>query len=144
MLALKREGYRKTDVSLQDCLEIFSYPGFWRMALRYGKSGLEEWYRSYSRRAFLRSVQRLVPQICEEDLLPGGSGVRAQALSREGNLLDDFHLVQNRRMIHVCNAPSPAATASIPIGEYITDAAAKQFLGGKGLGDDPADPGDFG
>ena len=127
VLALKREGYRKTDLSLQDLYEMLRFPGFWRMALRYWHTGLEEMARSLSKDLFVRAVRRLVPAIQERDMLPAGSGVRAQALDREGTLLDDFHLVQEDRALHVCNAPSPAATASLSIGEYIVDAAARQF-----------------
>ena len=127
VLALKREGYRKTDVSLSDSLEMFLFPGFWRMAARHWKTGLYELQRSFSKSIFVRDVQRLVPAICEKDLVPSDSGVRAQAVDGAGNLLDDFHLIQADRMIHVVNAPSPAATASLAIGETIADTAAKRL-----------------
>ncbi len=127
VLALHREGYRKSDVNGRDLLEIVSFPGFWKMAARYWKTGLEELYRSFSKPAFVRALQRLVPAIEERDLIPSGAGVRAQALDPSGTLLDDFHLIQEKGAIHVCNAPSPAATASIAIGEFIADAALKQF-----------------
>ena len=127
VLALHREGYRKSDVNGRDLLEMVAFPGFWKMAARYWKTGLEELYRSFSKPAFVRALQRLVPAIERGDLVPAGAGVRAQAVDPAGNLLDDFHLVQERGAIHVCNAPSPAATASIAIGEFIADAALKQF-----------------
>ena len=127
VLALKREGYRKTDASMQDIAEMLGFPGFWRMAGRYWKTGLEEVYRSIIKGAFVRSVQRLVPSIQADDLVPCGSGVRAQAVGLEGNLLDDFEVIRRGRTLHVCNAPSPAATASLAIGEYIAQMAAKQF-----------------
>lgn len=127
VLALKREGYRKSDVSLRDAAEIVLYPGFWRMAGRYWKTGLMEGYRSLSAGAFLRSAQRLMPCLQPGDLVPAGSGVRAQAIDPEGTLLDDFHLIQGERALHVCNAPSPAATASLEIGEKIADLTTRQL-----------------
>ena len=127
VLALKREGYKKTDLDLRDLAQMLRFKGFWKMAGRYWKTGLEEVHRSLVKGAFVRSVQRLVPAIRAEDLVPAGSGVRAQAVSVDGDLLDDFHVVQRGRALHICNAPSPAATASLAIGEHITDLARKQF-----------------
>ena len=127
VLSLKREGYRKTDVNLADAVDLLSYPGFWKMARKYWRVGLEELHRAWSRRAFVRALQRLVPEVREEDLCSGGSGVRAQALDPQGRLLDDFSIVQTDGAIHVCNVPSPAATASIRIGQLITDMAARSF-----------------
>jgi len=127
VLAFRREGYRKTDFSLRDVVDEFTFPGFWRMAARYWKDGLAEFYRSLNRKAFLSSLQRMVPDIQESDLRPGGSGVRAQAVRRDGSLVDDFEFVCNHNLLHVCNVPSPAATASIPIGRAITDMARKTF-----------------
>ena len=127
VLALKREGYKKSDVDLADLAEILLYPGFWRMAGKYWKTGWMEYRRSLSPAAFLRSTQRLLPCLKPGDLLPAGSGVRAQALDRDGSLLDDFHIVQEGRALHVCNAPSPAATASLAIGDKIAELAAAQF-----------------
>ncbi len=127
VLAFKREGYVKTDVNLRDLRQMLSFPGFWKMGRRYWRTGLEEMFRSFNKAAFVRSIQRLVPAIQGSDLKPGGSGVRAQAVNDRGELLDDFHLVQNGRCLHVCNAPSPAATASLAIGETIADAATRQF-----------------
>lgn len=127
VLAFKREGYRKSDLNLADLAQMLAFPGFWRMGLRHWKTGLEEMARSFSKMLFARQVQRLVPSIQPEDLLPSGSGVRAQALGIDGSLLDDFHLVQEGRALHVCNAPSPAATASLAIGEHVAEAALRQL-----------------
>ncbi|MCB1034107.1 MAG: L-2-hydroxyglutarate oxidase, partial [Acidobacteria bacterium] len=113
VLALARAGYRWRDVSLRDAGEVLTNPGFWRLARRYWRTGLGEMYRSLSRRASLKALQRLVPELRQEDLKTGGSGVRAQALDRQGNLLDDFRISQGEGSIHVLNAPSPAATASL-------------------------------
>jgi L-2-hydroxyglutarate oxidase len=128
VLALKREGYRKRDVSFSDMLDEFAFPGFWRMAGRYWRTGLAEMYRSFSKRAFVRDLQRLVPEVRGPDLVPAGSGVRAQAVQRDGSLVDDFRFQPSRNVIHVCNVPSPAATASIPIGQAIVQMAS-QTLG---------------
>jgi (S)-2-hydroxyglutarate dehydrogenase len=121
VLALKREGYRKTDFNMKDSLETVAFGGFWRMAAKYWRSGLGEYYRSLNKRAFTRALQKLVPEIQASDLAPAGSGVRAQALDARGVLLDDFCIVRSERMIHVCNVPSPAATASLVIGKQIID-----------------------
>ena len=121
VLAWRREGYHKTDLALGDAMETLSFPGFWRMARKYWRSGLEEFYRSLSKKAFTRALQRLAPELREEDLRPGGSGVRAQALDRAGNLLDDFCIVRTEHAIHVLNVPSPAATASLAIARHIVD-----------------------
>jgi L-2-hydroxyglutarate oxidase len=127
VLALKREGYRKTDVCLKDAWEIFSYGGFWKLAARHMKAGLGEWYRSLSKAAFTRALGKLIPDIRQADLKSGGAGVRAQALTPEGNLIDDFYIKTTPRMIHVLNAPSPAATASLRIGRAIAEMAHKVF-----------------
>lgn len=121
VLSLKREGYRKTDFSFKDFFETMTYPGIWRLAVKHGREGMKEIVRSLSKRAFTRSLQRLVPEIQIDDLLPTHAGVRAQALMRDGRLVDDFLIVKGERTVHVCNAPSPAATASIPIGNAIVD-----------------------
>ena len=123
VLALKREGYRKTDFSLPDAAATLAFPGFWRMAAKYWRSGLEEFHRSLSKRAFVRALQRLLPEIGEADLRPGGAGVRAQALDRSGNFLDDFEIVRDGGVVHVLTVPSPAATASLVIGKRIVDMA---------------------
>jgi L-2-hydroxyglutarate oxidase len=127
VLALRREGYRKTSFSLRDTAAVLSAPAFWRLAARYWRTGMAEMWRSASRRAFARALQRLVPEVTAADLRPGGAGVRAQALDDAGNLLDDFHIVEADRQIHVLNAPSPAATASLAIGEHLARLAAERW-----------------
>jgi L-2-hydroxyglutarate oxidase LhgO len=106
---------------------MLGYGGFWRMARKYWRTEVYELYRSLSRQAFLRALQRLVPDLADEDLEPGGSGVRAQAITPEGGLADDFHIIEAPGAIHVLNAPSPAATASIAIGRHIAGLAARSF-----------------
>jgi len=127
VLAFKREGYRRTDFNLRDFAGTVTYPGFWHMAGKYWREGASEYYRSLSKRAFVRALQRLVPEIVSADLVADGSGVRAQALRPDGSLVDDFHFVQSDNMLHVWNVPSPAATASLPIGRYIVEMARKGF-----------------
>ncbi len=124
VLALRREGYRRTSFSPRDALATLAFPGFWRLAARYWRMGSGEMWRSWSKGAFVRALQRLLPELEREDLAPGGAGVRAQALARDGSLLDDFAIVEQEGMIHVLNAPSPAATASIAIGRRIAAMAA--------------------
>lgn len=121
VLALKREGYRRTSFSLGDVCEMLAYPGFWRMARRFWRVGANEYRRSLSRRLFLADLQRLVPTLCLEDLAEPGAGVRAQAVGVTGELIDDFRIVSVPRMVHVLNAPSPAATASLAIGAAIVE-----------------------
>jgi L-2-hydroxyglutarate oxidase len=123
VLAFRREGYRRTDFNLTDLASSLAFPGFWRMAAKHWRSGLDEVHRSFSKPVFVRALQRLVPGVREEDLVPGGSGVRAQALKRDGTLVDDFQFVQSGKMLHVVNVPSPAATASLLIGRAIVDMA---------------------
>jgi L-2-hydroxyglutarate oxidase LhgO len=127
VLAFAREGYRWTDINLRDLRETLSFRGFHSVAKKYWKMGLEENYRSLSKRAFARALRRLVPEITINDLTPGGSGVRAQAVASNGTLLDDFVIKQTGRAIHVLNAPSPGATASLAIGERIVATAAEAF-----------------
>jgi len=127
VLALKREGYSWKCISARDLREMAAYKGFWRMAGKYWKMGLEEFYRSISKRAFQRALSRLIPELRLSDIQPAGAGVRAQALEPSGNLVDDFRLVEAERMIHVLNAPSPAATASLAIGQTIASMAGKNF-----------------
>ena len=127
VLAFAREGYRWTDINLRDLRETLSFSGFRAVAKKYWKMGLEENYRSLSKRAFTKALQRLVPAITSDDLKPGGSGVRAQAVASDGTLLDDFVIKQTGRAIHVLNAPSPGATASLAIGERIVATAAQAF-----------------
>jgi (S)-2-hydroxyglutarate dehydrogenase len=124
VLAFRREGYRRTDFSLRDLGSCLAFPGFWRMGAKNWQSGLGEFRRSISKAAFVDALKRLVPEVREEDLVPGGSGVRAQAITREGALVDDFHFVPSERMLHVLNVPSPAATASLVIGRAIVSTAA--------------------
>ncbi len=124
VLAFRREGYKRTDFNLRDLGSSLIFPGFWRMAAKNWRSGLDEFHRSFSKPAFVRALQRLVPEVRDEDLVPGGSGVRAQALTREGALVDDFQFVPSGRMLHVLNVPSPAATASLLIGRTIVSTAA--------------------
>ena len=121
VLAFAREGYRKTDVNLRDLGESLTYVGFLRLASRYWRTGLGEMWRSLSKRAFVRALQRLVPDIRPELLEPAPSGVRAQAVGRDGSMVDDFLILEGEDAIHVCNAPSPAATSSLQIGETIVD-----------------------
>lgn len=127
VLALKREGYCKTNVSLRDTAALATYRGFWRMAWKYWRTGLGELWRSFSKRAFHKALQRLLPELRRDDLKPAGAGVRAQAVEPSGALVDDFRIVGAERMIHVLNAPSPAATASLSIGRTIADMAEKNF-----------------
>jgi L-2-hydroxyglutarate oxidase len=119
VLAFRREGYERTSFSARDTLATFARPGFWRLARRYWRTGMGEFYRSFNKAAFVRALQQLVPEISAADLAPGGAGVRAQALDRRGALVDDFSIIEVPGQVHVLNAPSPAATASIAIGEYI-------------------------
>ncbi len=126
VLALKREGYSKRAFDAGDVMEFTAFPGFWIMAAKYWQTSLGEYYRSWSKAAFVRALQRLMPAMTAEDLIPGGSGVRTQALDRHGKLLDDFYFAYTEGMIHVCNVPSPAATASLAIGRYIVDTLVQQ------------------
>lgn len=130
LLSLKREGYHRTSFDLGDFLDTMTYPGFWRLIRKHARSGLEEMYRSSSKMAFTRSLQKLIPEICEEDLLPAEPGVRAQALRSDGGLVDDFLIVSNNRSgMHICNAPSPAATASLEIGRIVAEHADRRLRG---------------
>ena len=119
VLGLAREGYKKTDFDLGDFVEELTYPALWRLARKNWRTGVGEIQRSFSKRAFVRGLKRLVPEVEEEDVLPIAAGVRAQAIRKDGALVDDFLIAEGRNSVHVLNAPSPAATASIPIGEEI-------------------------
>ncbi len=121
VLGLKREGYKKTDFDLRDLLETLTYPGFWKLAVKHADMGLEEIVRSFSKAAFVKSLQRLIPAVQSEDLVVSPAGVRAQALKQNGQLVDDFLIVEGPNAMHICNAPSPAATASLEIGKAIVD-----------------------
>ncbi len=128
VLAFRREGYRRSDFSLRDLAASLAFPGFWRMAAKHWRSGMDEFHRSFSKSAFVRALQRLLPELRSEDLVPDGSGVRAQALRRDGTLVDDFQFVSSGRMLHVLNVPSPAATASLVIGREIVGKAEKEGI----------------
>lgn len=121
VLAFKREGYKKSDINVSEFLETLAWPGFQKVAMKYWKTGFGEMYRSFSKAAFTRALQKLIPEIKESDLEPGGAGVRAQACDRNGGLLDDFSIQENKHFVNVCNAPSPAATSSLAIGNTISD-----------------------
>jgi len=127
VLAFKREGYRRASFSAMDATELLAYSGFRRMARVYWREAAGEFYRSVSKRAFVRELRKLVPGLNENDIRRAGSGVRAQAVEPSGRLVDDFRIVEADGMIHVLNAPSPAATASISIGELIADIAVRKF-----------------
>lgn len=127
VFAFKREGYRRRDFSLRDTAESLTFPGFWRVARKYWRSGKDEFERSVSKESFVRGLQKMVPEIRTEDLVPGGSGVRAQAIHRSGVMVDDFQFSQSKNMLHLYNVPSPAATASIAIGKAVVEMAAKAF-----------------
>ncbi|MBS4032901.1 MAG: L-2-hydroxyglutarate oxidase [Ignavibacterium sp.] len=127
VLAFRREGYKKTDFSFRDMVEMKFYPGFWKMAMKHYKMGIGEFRRSFSKKLFVKSLQKLIPDVQYDDVYPEGAGVRAQALEPDGKLVDDFRIVEAKRMIHVLNAPSPAATASLSIGEKIASMIEKKF-----------------
>lgn len=137
ILALAREGYKKADVDLHDVRETLTFPGFWRMVRRYWQTGCGEVYRSFSKRAFLKALQRLLPELTVNDLQPGGSGVRAQAIAPNGALVDDFVVTVSGNTLHVLNAPSPGATASLAIGRLIVEQAAQAFSLSSGKGEPP-------
>jgi (S)-2-hydroxyglutarate dehydrogenase len=121
VFAFKKEGYKKFDFNLHEFNNALTWPGFQKVMLQYWKIGLGEYYRSFSKLAFTNALQRLIPDIQKDDLIPGGSGVRAQACTRDGGLIDDFLITQNDHVINVLNAPSPAATASLSIGKTISE-----------------------
>ena len=119
VLSWKREGYENSDFSWRDFSEILTYPGFWKLSSQYYREGFQEMFRSWSKAAFARSLQTLVPEVQAGDLIPSQSGVRAQALRRDGTMVEDFLLIEGKSSLHVCNAPSPAATASLEIARKI-------------------------
>jgi L-2-hydroxyglutarate oxidase len=127
VLAFRREGYRGTSANLNEAIEMLRFPGFRKMAARYWRKGLAEQYRAWVKSAFTKELQKMVPELTESDLVPGGSGVRAQAIDANGNLVDDFYFVHSGSVIHVCNVPSPAATASLEIGKEIVAMMAERF-----------------
>jgi (S)-2-hydroxyglutarate dehydrogenase len=126
VLAFKREGYRKSDMHVQDIIEVLMNPGFRKLAVKHWRMGLGEFHRSFFKSAFVKALQRLVPAISENGLVAAGSGVRAQALRPDGSLVDDFFFADGDRSLHVLNAPSPAATASLAIGEEIVSRYAER------------------
>ncbi|MEL4897052.1 L-2-hydroxyglutarate oxidase [Crocosphaera sp. Alani8] len=119
VLSLRREGYKKTDFDIKELAEVITYPGFWRLAAKHADEGIKEIIRSFSKAAFVSSLQQLIPEVTENDIVPCEAGVRAQALKMDGKLVEDFLIIQDEKALHVCNAPSPAATASLEIGKYI-------------------------
>ena len=127
VFAFRREGYKKSDISIGETFNALFWPGFMKVMWKYWRMGLGEYYRSYNKSAFTRALQKLSPEVQKSDLAPGGSGVRAQACKRDGQLIDDFLIEQDELMINVLNAPSPAATASLAIGETIAEIIAGRF-----------------
>ena len=119
VLAFKREGYTKFSFNAKDTFDTFTYPGFLKVMTKHFSMGIGEFHRSFSKDAFVKALQKLIPAITKDDLVPGGAGVRAQACDKGGGLLDDFRIIENKNIFHVCNAPSPAATSSLSIGEHI-------------------------
>lgn len=128
VLAFSREGYRKSDINLKELSETLAWPGFQKVAAKYWKTGLGEMYRSFSKGAFTKALQKLIPEIRESDLVEGGAGVRAQACDRTGGLVDDFLIFAEHQVVNVCNAPSPAATSSLSIGHTVAEIALKRFV----------------
>ena len=127
VLAFAREGYKLNQINIIELAEVLSYSGFIKLAIKYWRSGLEEMWRSFSKKAFVRALQRLIPDISEGDLLVSPAGVRAQAVRPNGMLVDDFQIEENKNIINVCNAPSPAATSSLNIGKHIVEVVEKRF-----------------
>ncbi|WP_020605805.1 L-2-hydroxyglutarate oxidase [Spirosoma spitsbergense] len=127
VLAFQREGYKKSDINLKELAQTLAWPGFQKVAAKYWETGLGEMYRSFSKSAFTKALQALIPEIQEDDLEPGGAGVRAQACDRTGGLLDDFAIVETDKAINVLNAPSPAATSSLSIGNTVAEKALTRF-----------------
>jgi len=127
VLAFKREGYTQLSFSVRDTLETLAYPGFRKLARRFWRVGLQEYRRSWCKKTFVRDLRRLLPELGSDDVYRGGAGVRAQAVAADGSLLDDFQIIQQDRMVHVLNAPSPAATASLSIGKTVAEKAVASF-----------------
>ena len=127
VLAFSREGYKKSDINLAELGETLAWPGFQKVAAKYWRTGFGEMYRSFSKAAFTKALQKMLPDVKEGDLVEGGAGVRAQACDRNGGLVDDFMIVEESKVINVCNAPSPAATSSLSIGETVAGLALKRF-----------------
>ena len=129
VLAFRREGYKHLDVHAGELAEALGYSGFQKLAMKHWRKGMDEMHRSFSKRAFLKSLQVLVPSLRAEDISRSRSGVRAQALDKNGNLVDDYVILQQERMIHLCNAPSPAATSCLSIGEFVGRIAGEKIMG---------------
>ena len=127
VLAFAREGYTRSTINFLELAEVLSYPGFIRLAAKYWRAGAGEMWRSFSKAAFVRALQRLVPEISADDLETAPAGIRAQAVLSNGKLVDDFLIQENKNIINVCNAPSPAATSSLNIGKHIVDIVAERF-----------------
>ncbi len=127
VLAFQREGYKKSDINISELVESLAWPGFQKVAAKYWRTGFGEMYRSFSKAAFTKALQKLIPEIQASDLTEGGAGVRAQACSRDGGLVDDFLILEEKNVINVCNAPSPAATSSLAIGETVAALALKKI-----------------
>lgn len=127
VLAFSREGYKKSDINIGELAESLAWPGFQKVAAKYWRTGMGEMYRSFSKAAFTKALQKLLPEIQESDLVEGGAGVRAQACDRNGGLVDDFLILEDTGVINVCNAPSPAATSSLAIGETVSKLALARF-----------------
>jgi L-2-hydroxyglutarate oxidase len=127
VLAFAREGYNKLDINAGDLLETLTYSGFLKMAAKYWQTGLGEMWRSFNKAAFVKALQRLVPEIRAEDLEPAHAGIRAQAIAPDGAMVDDFMIQEMERIVNVCNAPSPGATASLNIGKLIVEKLERQF-----------------
>jgi len=127
VLAFQREGYTKSDINIGELAETLAWPGFQKVAMKYWKTGMGELYRSFSKAAFTKALQKLLPELTENDLEPGGAGVRAQACDKNGGLIDDFLILENEFAVNVCNAPSPAATSSLSIGKTVAERVLKRL-----------------
>jgi L-2-hydroxyglutarate oxidase len=127
VMAFRREGYKKLDFKFSELWETLTWPGFQKVAVKYWQTGLGEMYRSFSKGAFTKALQELIPEIQADDLIPGGAGVRAQACDRTGGLLDDFAIIENKQAINVLNAPSPAATSALSIGNAVSEMVLKRL-----------------
>ncbi|MCG8637165.1 MAG: L-2-hydroxyglutarate oxidase, partial [Desulfobacterales bacterium] len=126
-LGWKREGYRAGNIDIRDTLEMLAFPGFWKVMANHLKSGIGEWIDSVYKPGYLKRIRKYCPSLEEGDLTPYPAGIRAQAVLKDGSLVHDFLFAESPRSLHVCNAPSPAATSAMPIGEYLSDRAAEKF-----------------
>ncbi|MDL5051300.1 hypothetical protein QQ054_35445 [Oscillatoria amoena NRMC-F 0135] len=127
VFAFAREGYTKSDINLKELFESLAWPGFQKVMWKYWKTGMGEMYRSFSKAAFTKALQRLIPELQEDDLVPAEAGVRAQACDRTGGLIDDFKIVEDALTINILNAPSPAATSSLSIGKTVAEMAVRKL-----------------